>query len=110
MMQIPIIAHTGNTFTNKKVIDNREMAFVHQHYHRFIRLNPKEKQLLTLLGDGWRHKDIADNLCTGFENIRKQMKVINNKLELTHSKFNKASIYTKYSIYFGLIETPESLF
>lgn len=81
----------------------KEIEFAHQNYHKFYRLTAFEKRILALLGDGYRPKDIADKLNMGYENIRKYIKSINQKLELVKSTFNKAAIYTKYAIYFHLI-------
>jgi len=86
----------------KRLIDNKEIEFAHQNFTKFIKLTERERILLAFLGEGWRPKDIGDHQCTSYENIRKQIKRINEKLELTHSKFNKAAIYSKYVIYFGL--------
>jgi len=86
-----------------KTIVDMQLDFTNEHCHKFLRLNSREKQLLALLGEGWRPKDIADKLSFSYENIRKQIKGLNGKLELTNSRFNKAAIYSKYAIYFGLI-------
>lgn len=82
---------------------DKELEFAHQNYHKFYRLTGFEKRVLTLLGDGFRPKDIADKLNMRYENTRKYIKSINNKLELVGFNRNKASIYTKYVIYFKLI-------
>jgi len=86
-----------------KLYIDKEIEFAHQNYYKFYRLTANEKRILGLLGDGLRPADIADKLNTGYENIRKNIKRINVKLELVKSSFNKASIYTKYAIYFQLI-------
>ena len=88
---------------SRKLYIDKEIEFAHQNYHKFYRLTAYEKRLLALLGNGLRPTDIADQLNTGYENVRKNIKRINVKLELIKSSFNKASIYTKYAIYFQLI-------
>jgi len=92
------LSNSGDPFAAKKLMDNKEMEFTHQHYPDFLKLTVKEKRLLAFLGTGWRPKDIADKLCTSYENIRKQIKQINTKLGLTHTKLNKAAIYSQYTI------------
>ena len=95
------IQNIKNPKSIKKYID-KEIEFVHLNYHKFYRLTEKEKQLLQLLGEGIRPVHIAEQMFTSYENIRRQVKEINVKLELTKSSFNKAAIYAKYAIYFGL--------
>lgn len=85
-----------------KSYKDKEIEFVHHNYHKFYRLTEREKHLLQLLGDGVRPIHIAQQLFTSYSNIRKQVKSINEKLELTKSTFNKAAIYAKYAIYFAL--------
>lgn len=89
--------------SSKKLYIDREVEFAHQNYHKFYRLTAHEKRILAMLGDGVRPRIIAEKLNTGYENIRKNIKSINSKLDLVRSTFNKASIYTKYAIYFHLI-------
>jgi len=96
-----IIQNFKTTRSIKKHMD-KEMEFVHQNYHKFYRLTEKEKQLLQLLGEGVRAVHIAEQMFTSYDNIRRQIKAINVKLELTKTTFNKAAIYAKYAIYFGL--------
>jgi len=101
------ISKTDDLITAKKIMDAREVEFTRKNLHKFLKLTEKEKILLGFLGTGWRTKDIAAYQYTSNENIRKQIKQINEKLELTHTKWNKAAIHAKYALSFGLFVDPQ---
>jgi len=62
-------------------------------------LTPRERQVLKLVGEGYKNKEIADFLCISVKTVAKHRANIMNKLDL-HS----ASELTAYAMKRGLVE------
>jgi len=62
-------------------------------------LTPRERQVLKLVGEGYKNKEIADFLCISVKTVAKHRANIMNKLDL----HNVASL-TAYAIERGLVE------
>ncbi|MFW6147634.1 MAG: response regulator [Thermodesulfobacteriota bacterium] len=64
-------------------------------------LTQREKEVLKMVGEGYKNKDISDFLCISVKTVQKHRANIMRKLNL-----HTASLLTSYAIEKGLVEKP----
>jgi DNA-binding NarL/FixJ family response regulator len=66
-------------------------------------LTQREKEVLKMVGEGYKNKEIADFLCISVKTVQKHRANIMRKLNL-----HTASLLTSYAIEKGLVEKPQN--
>ncbi len=75
-----------------------EKAFSQQHQARFLRLSPREKEVLYKLAQGFTNPEISSQLFIALETVKHHRKMIKSKLE-AHSTAD----FIRYAQAFNLI-------
>ncbi|KAA9340905.1 response regulator transcription factor [Adhaeribacter soli] len=94
----------GTKVTDMNINSNKfnrileENEFAARNYHRFSRLTKREKEILALLAQGYRVKDIAEKLFVSESTVNQHRKNIGHKLEIKN-----VTQIVKYALAFDLI-------
>ena len=75
----------------KTIID--ENNFIKLNWDRFSKLTSKEKEVISLIAIGYKHKDAAENMNISIHTVRDHLKSIKKKLEIS----SNADIHRYYS-------------
>lgn len=97
LLELPLM--TGTMEVNRKIERLlMEVAFKKKHLWQFEQLTPREKEVLSLLGQGCSNKEIASRLSICTTTVQYYRKIIKSKL----SAASTADL-VKYSLAFNLI-------